>query len=47
MPRVFRHPHTVNSAAKLSAVKLEQERTPILTPAISAIVIESSISFPW
>jgi len=46
IPNVFGHLRTVNSAAKISAVKLEQERTLILTP-ISAIVLEILISFPW
>ena len=46
MPNVIRHLHTVKSATNLSAVKMEQERTLILTP-ISAIVLEILISFPW
>jgi len=47
MPNVFRQLHTVNGGAKLSAVKLEQERTLVLTTRISAIVLEILISFPW
>jgi hypothetical protein len=44
---LFRQLHTVNSAATLFDVKLEQKRTLILTPSISAIVLEVLISFPW
>jgi hypothetical protein len=40
------HLNTVNNAAKKYSVKLEQERTLILTP-ISAIALEILISFPW
>jgi hypothetical protein len=47
MPSVLRHLHTVNSAAKLSAVKLEQERTIVLIPSISDITLENLIPFPW
>ena len=47
MPTVFRHIHTVNSAAKIPAIKLEQERTFVQIPSISAIVLEISITFPW
>ena len=47
MLSVFRHLHTVNSAANVFAVKLEQERTIVMTPSISAIVLEILISFPW
>jgi hypothetical protein len=45
MPSVFRHLHTANSAATLPDVKLEQERTPVLTP-ISTIILEILVSFP-
>jgi hypothetical protein len=44
---VLMHFYAVNSAANISAVKMELERTPILTPSISAIVFEILISFPW
>jgi hypothetical protein len=47
MPSVLKHHHTVNSAANISAVKMEQERKFILTPSISSIVFEILISFPW
>jgi hypothetical protein len=35
---VLMHFYAVNSAANIYAVKMEQQRTPILTPSISAIV---------
>jgi len=47
MPSVLMHLHRVNGAARLSIVKMEQERTLILTSPISAIVLEILISFPW
>jgi len=47
MPNMVGHLHTVNSAAKKSSVKLEQERTLILNPSIFVIVLEMLISFPW
>jgi len=47
MPTVFRQIHTVNSAAKIPAIKLERERTFVQIPPIFAIVLEISISFPW
>jgi hypothetical protein len=47
VPSVFTHLHTVNSAAKLSDVKLEQDRILILTPSVSATLFENFISFPW
>ena len=47
MPSVLRHLHTVDSAATLFVVKLEQERALILTPPIFSIVLEILISFPW
>jgi hypothetical protein len=39
MASVFRHLHTINSAAKLSVVKLELE-TLTLIPFISAIALD-------
>ena len=47
MPSALRNLHKVKSDTKLSAVKLEQERTPNLVPSISVIVLEILISFPW
>jgi hypothetical protein len=47
IPSILRHYRKVHSAAILSAVKMEQERTPILIPSISAVVFEILISFPW
>ena len=46
MISVFRQLHTVNSAAKLSDVKLEQERTIVLIPSIFDIILQNLISFP-
>jgi len=47
MPSVLRHIHTVNNAAKISAVELEQEVEIVLTPPISDITLEILIPFPW
>ena len=47
MQSVLRQLCTVNSAAKLSAVNLEQERTIVLIHPISAIINEILISLPW
>ena len=47
MQSVLRHFYTVNSAAKISAVILEQERTNVLIPPVFDIILEILISFPW
>jgi hypothetical protein len=47
MPSVLRQLHTINSAAEVSAVDLEQERTIVLIPPISDITLEILIPFPW
>jgi len=47
MISVFRHLHTVNNAAKLPDVKLEQERTIVLIPSIFDIILQNLISLPW
>jgi hypothetical protein len=39
--------HTVNSAAKLSDVRLELQRTTVLTPSVSVIQLEILILSPW
>jgi len=47
MPSVLRRLHTVNSAAKISAVELEQERIIVFIPSIADITLEILIPFPW
>jgi hypothetical protein len=47
MASVLRKLHKVNSAVKISAVLLEQERTIVLTPPISDTTLEILIPFPW
>jgi len=47
MISLIRHFHTVNSAANLSDVKLEQERTIVLIPSIFDIILQNLISLPW
>ena len=44
MPSVLRHLLRENGADILSAVKMEKDRTLILSPSISAIVLEIFIS---